>query len=377
MSKIFTKIALIFPLAFTLFAQQMTIYYGDVNLDDGVLTGAVFEAGIAYDFGGSTYYLEDLKVALDVTENNVVWKVHNWDSDNPSRSVIGSLSGTINVATADSWQTYVINNGTSMTGKVCFLFEIKATNGIYVDKDNQIDDGEWIWYDNNWFYSSSLHPDGGIHAIQAVVNTVNPTPVELLTFEANYVDGEVVLNWSTATEVNNYGFEIERNIPLETIETENLTIKNPVKYETWEKVGFVEGNGNSNSPKSYSFEDKTAGQGKYVYRLKQVDTDGTYEYSGIVTVETAVVSGYILEQNFPNPFNPATKIKFSIPESGNVTLKVFDSLGQEIATLLNHEMEAGNYEKDFVASNLPSGVYFYQLEAEGKFLQQKKMLLIK
>ncbi len=375
MSKIFTKIVLIFPLAFALFAQQMTIEYGSTFFDDGVLTGAAFEAGIAYNFGGSTYYLEDLKAALDSPENNVVWKVVGWASTTPNRTVIGSLSGTFNVTIGDDWQTHTIDNGTAMTGKVTFLIGITVINGVYIDTDSDNADGEWVWYNNNWYESSSL--GGGVHAIKAIVNTVNPTPVELLTFEGNYIDGKVALNWSTATEVNNYGFEIERNIPLETIDTENLTIKNPVKYETWEKVGFVEGNGNSNSPKSYNFEDKTAGQGKYVYRLKQVDTDGTYEYSGIVTVETVVVDGYALQQNFPNPFNPTTKIKFSIPESGNVTLKVFNALGQEVATLINGEMEAGNYEKDFVASNIPSGVYFYQLEAGGKFMQQKKMILIK
>jgi hypothetical protein len=187
-----------------------------------------------------------------------------------------------------------------------------------------------------------------------------PLPVELSSFTALAQKNGVVLNWKTATEVMNYGFDIER-----------------MSGNSWEKIGFVEGHGNSNSVKSYSFTDKNILAGKsYSYRLKQLDTDGKYEYSKSVEVTLAAPKEFKLMQNHPNPFNPATTIVYSIPQAGNVSLKIYDIIGNEIAELVNEKQAEGSYEVSFNASNFPSGMYLYKLETS-TFSAVKKMLLVK
>lgn len=187
-----------------------------------------------------------------------------------------------------------------------------------------------------------------------------PLPVVLTSFTAIDFKEGVVLEWITATEVNNYGFEIERK-------EENTS---------WQIIGFVQGHGNSNSPKEYSFTNTPLGGTKFKYRLKQIDFDGTFEYSNEIEVNLQTPLFFLLNQNHPNPFNPNTTIKFSIPHSQFVTLKVYDVLGREVATLVNEEKAPGNYEVKFNGSNLPSGVYCYRLQA-GSFSQTKKLLLLK
>ena len=185
-------------------------------------------------------------------------------------------------------------------------------------------------------------------------------PVELSAFSASLLKIGVKLNWKTETEVNNYGFDVERKS-----ETSN-----------WERISFVNGNGNSNSPKEYSYIDQTAKAGKYLYRLKQIDNDGAYSYSKAVEVEFNNVMEYSLSQNFPNPFNPITTISFTLPLSGNVKLTIFNVLGQEIKMLVNGFKEAGIYTFNFDAKILNSGIYLYKLEADG-FTQTKKMTIVK
>jgi len=203
----------------------------------------------------------------------------------------------------------------------------------------------------------------------------NPLPVELSSFSGSVIGSTVKLIWRTETEVNNYGFDIERKEGDRSSNTQN-----------WEKVGFVNGNGNSNSPKNYLFEDKTVTTGKYSYRLKQIDNDGEFEYSKTIEIEFGVPGTYELSQNNPNPFNPTTRIVYQIPEKGNVTLKVFSSLGEEVAVLVNEEKPAGEYVVEFSAIGgsafggnaytLTSGVYFYRLKA-GSFVETKKMILLR
>ena len=112
------------------------------------------------------------------------------------------------------------------------------------------------------------------------------------------------------------------------------------------------------------------------YRLKQIDFDGSYEYSEEVLVETLAPVNFVLEQNYPNPFNPATTIKFGVPVKSSVVLKIFNSLGEEVVQLVNEEKPAGTYSIKFDAAEFPSGVYFYQLRA-GSFIETKKMILLK
>jgi len=210
---------------------------------------------------------------------------------------------------------------------------------------------EWDGYPNNTF-------DG--------LGSPSPLPVELSSFSAIILDEGVKLNWQTVTEVNNYGFEVER---LQDYEIEKL--------QDWTNIGFVQGHGNSNSPKNYSFLDETVLRGKYSYRLKQIDTDGQFEYSKIIYVDLNSPAELELSQNYPNPFNPTTTIKFTLSESQNAQVKVFDLLGNEICTLFDGTAERGRlYQVEFNGADLPSGIYFYRLETEQN-VENRKMLLLK
>ncbi len=185
-------------------------------------------------------------------------------------------------------------------------------------------------------------------------------PVELTSFTANVNEGNVNLTWATATETNNQGFDIERKSAT----------------GEFQKIGYVSGFGTSTESHSYSFTDKNVGTGNYSYRLKQVDYDGTFEYSNEINVDVTVPLEFALDQNYPNPFNPSTTISYSIPVKSRVTLKIFNALGKEIITLVNEEKSEGNYDVKFDASGIPSGIYFYKLNA-GEFSSTKKMILLK
>jgi hypothetical protein len=192
------------------------------------------------------------------------------------------------------------------------------------------------------------------------MDTTRVIPVELSSFSA-VVDGDAVtLHWSTASETNNQGFELHRAMG------EN-------KYE---KVGFVKGNGTTTEAKSYTFTDSQLAPGFYAYRLKQIDFDGTFEYSYEIMVEVINPIQFALEQNYPNPFNPSTTIKFSIPEKSAVELNVYNQLGELVQTLVNKEMTAGTYDVEFNGENLSSGIYFYQIKAKN-FVSTRKLVLLK
>ena len=186
-------------------------------------------------------------------------------------------------------------------------------------------------------------------------------PVELTSFTANVNTlGQVVLNWETATEVNNQGFEIERR-------TESS------EYRT---VGFIEGQGSTTETQSYVYTDATAENGINYYRLKQIDYNGTYEYSDEVEVDVNGPLTFDLAQNYPNPFNPTTNIKYSVSETGNIKLSVYNTVGEEVAILVDGFSESGFFEVSFNASGLPSGVYLYKLQSSNS-VQMKKMVLLK
>jgi CubicO group peptidase (beta-lactamase class C family) len=191
-------------------------------------------------------------------------------------------------------------------------------------------------------------------------------PVELTSFTAISNGDEVTLNWTTSTETNNAGFEI-----LRFTQNDN----------EWKLIGYVSGFGTTTEPKSYSYTDLKVSAGKYTYRLKQIDFDGSYDYSPEVEVEVSAPLTFSLEQNYPNPFNPITTIKYSIPTQSKVVIKIFDILGNEIATLVNDEKPSGSYELEFSVDqdsshDISSGIYFYQLRS-GSFIETKKMILMK
>jgi hypothetical protein len=189
-----------------------------------------------------------------------------------------------------------------------------------------------------------------------------PLPVELSSFSAVVNGVSIILMWRTETEVSNYGFEVERT--LTSIPA------------GWEKIGFVEGHGNCNSPKDYAFTDTPLEGTSFQYRLKQIDTDGQYNYSEIVAVNIFAPAQFELMQNFPNPFNPATNITYNLPTDGFVTIKVYDIVGSEIVTLVNEEKKAGSYLVTFNGVNHSSGVYICKMNGSD-FIKSIKMLMIK
>jgi len=192
----------------------------------------------------------------------------------------------------------------------------------------------------------------------------NPLPVELISFSAKLNGSIVTLSWQTATELNNSGFEIERAV------SESLQME-------WLNVGFVNGFGTTTEPKSYNFSDNISGLNSPVlfYRLKQIDYDGTFNYSDVVKV-SARPEEFSLSQNFPNPFNPSTRIAFNVPEKSELSLKVFDILGEEVAVLFEGIIESGFHEIEFTGAGLPSGLYVYTLNS-GNYFQTRKMMLMK
>jgi photosystem II stability/assembly factor-like uncharacterized protein len=208
----------------------------------------------------------------------------------------------------------------------------------------------------------AVRSDGGISA------NIITLPVELTSFTATSNAGQVILNWQTATEINNSGFEVERKVGS--------------AISIWEKVGFVDGNGTTAETKAYSFTDNNVSAGNYLYRLKQIDYNGTFEYSNVIVAEVDfALKEFVLNQNYPNPFNPSTVISFQLAAGSQVTLRIFNVIGEEVATLVNEKLEEGIYNYEFEAAELNSGIYFYTIdviEANGsKYSSTKKMMVIK
>lgn len=200
-------------------------------------------------------------------------------------------------------------------------------------------------------------------------------PVELNTFTAVVRNSKIELNWSTATEVSNTGFEVQRKAVI----NHQSTINNQQAAGSgWTKIGFVDGAGTSNVPKKYNFTDVVTAAGKYSYRLKQIDRDGTFKYSDQIEA-SAIFSAedYKLTQNYPNPFNPATTIRFAVKSPQRVTLNVYNALGQEVKTLFNQDAVADTYYNvSFDATGLASGVYYYRLRTADR-VEMKKMVMLK
>lgn len=184
-------------------------------------------------------------------------------------------------------------------------------------------------------------------------------PVELSSFSASVIDRSVLLKWTTASETNNMGFEVEKAVDND-----------------WLAVGFVEGKGTTTEIQNYSFTDINPGSGSVSYRLKQIDFDGTFNYSNIIYVELDGVSDFALNQNFPNPFNPSTVIGYQLPFSGNVEIKIYDVLGNEVSVLVDEFKEAGYHSVSFDADKFASGTYIYRIKS-GEFISAKKMQLIR
>lgn len=218
--------------------------------------------------------------------------------------------------------------------------------------------GEFILYHHSF-------DDCGWKSCSKAVNVDNPTPVEIAAFVSVVIDNNVILKWTTVTETNNSGFEVERRDVIG--ETQDV----------WKNIAFINGSGTTTSPNNYEFTDRNLSSGKYNYRLKQIDFNGNYEYYDLNDeVVIGIPDKFSLSQNYPNPFNPVTKLEFGISDMEFVSLKVYDIAGKEVMTLVNETKPAGRYMVIFDGSNLGSGVYYYKIEA-GNFSAVKRMILLK
>jgi hypothetical protein len=308
-----------------------------------------------------------------------------WDG-NPSTTgtvIWGNL--TSNIMTSTVWSNIYRTTETAPTNTDRAVMKQTSTIGITLTEGTY-----WIqWMSNGSLSSGPWCPPVTIlgvavtgDALQslagvwgAALNGTQPNgapfilmgsivPVELTSFTGAANENNVTLNWATATETNNQGFEIQRNITGEFM-----------------SIGFVDGNGTTTEAQNYNFTDQNLLAGSYSYRLKQIDFDGSFEYSDVVEVEIGAPATFSLNQNYPNPFNPSTVIEFNLAVDSRVSLTVFDVLGQEVATLISGNLAAGSRQVTFDASALNSGVYFFRIDAAGiegtNFSSVKKMILSK
>jgi len=335
---------------------------------------------------GTVHYKQDgNKIIIQWTNyqrysgtSSYTWQVHLYSSGK-ILVYYNTMTGTINSATIG------IENSTGTVG----LQVAKDANYIKNNLALKISaDPEWVL--TNSPLAGTLHNGNtaaiemtfksedfplGTYSMDIVVNNnsgtpvvtvpltmvIAPIPVELTSFTVEPVKDNVLLTWTTATETNNSGFSIER--------------KN-VSADTWTQVSFIDGKGTTTEATSYTFTDKNLKAGSYEYRLKQIDFDGTFSYSSVVKIDLDIPANYVLEQNYPNPFNPSTTIKFGLPADSQVKINIFNSIGEKVAELINSKMTAGYHTVNFDASNLTSGIYFYQIKADN-FESIKKMMLIK
>lgn len=269
-----------------------------------------------------------------------------------------------------SWSLYTSTLPTA-NGSGAIATDIPNSTNVNVSQGTGIDNTHSI--SDNGYFGIVVNHSSGVNArataeldqIYFETDENSVLPVQLTSLNAFVQNNYVNLKWTTATEVQNLGWEIER-----------LKDSKIEKSNNWEKIGFVKGNGTTNSPNEYSFVDNSRLYGNYSYRLKQIDIDGSYEYSDIVSVNVGLKPIVFDMKNYPNPFNPETKIEFEIPNSAFVNLSVYNSLGEKIATLVDEFYEQGIYKKSFDGRNFPSGIYFAVLKADQAHVI-KKMLLVK
>jgi len=202
---------------------------------------------------------------------------------------------------------------------------------------------------------------GGFYKLESE----NFIPVELTSFIASISNNQILLNWITASELNNRGFEIQQSFD----------------NESFTRIDFVAGSGSTTEQRNYNYTVKNAPAGLQYYRLKQIDFDGSYEYSPVIEIDGPLPAEYVLNQNYPNPFNPSTAITFSLPVDSDVQLSLYNMLGQKVADITNAQFQAGTHKVDFSAEGLSSGTYIYVITAIGSngvdFVEAKKLTLMK
>jgi len=252
------------------------------------------------------------------------------------------------------------------------LYEWNLSGGTWTSfaSGNGVLDSSTLSLDAVMFYGNNTASDWTIYLDDVSHNASGTLPVELTDLSAFSKKNDIHLQWTTATETDNYGFEIEKFENLKISQFEN---------PSWRKIGFVPGHGTVNSPNAYHFVDAVDRSGTYTYRLRQIDRSGAFRYSAEMNVTiTGYPEAYTLEQNYPNPFNPVTTIQFTIPDGvtmQQVTLKIYDMLGREVAVLVNELREPGIHSVQWNASRFASGMYMATLTAGGTAYSRKMMLI--
>jgi hypothetical protein len=281
-----------------------------------------FESG--YDYG-------QVKISAN---NGSTWIPLQGEYTIPGSGTFQPPNEPLYNGTRTDWVHEEISLSPYTSSQVKLKFELKSDESINAD---------------GWYVD-----DIGVKVYTAV-------PVELTSLTAVKRGDVVVINWKTASEINNKGFEIQKAI---------------ISEQDWNTLGFVRGTGTSVQPIDYTFTDNNLIEGKAFYRLKQIDFDGTFRLYGPVEVNIELPLTFSLEQNYPNPFNPSTVINYKLPADCFVSLKLYNTLGEEVAVLVNEQKQAGRYEVKYDGNKLTSGVYIYRLTA-GSFTQIKKMILMR
>ncbi|HMN25430.1 MAG TPA: YCF48-related protein, partial [Ignavibacteriaceae bacterium] len=340
-----------------------------LDINNGFICGATGQISKTTD-GGTTF--------TPLTTNNTA-TIYSVYMVNANVGYASGSSGRVRKTTdgGATWTTIDVGNTSATLYDISFRDE---NNGITIGSSGRTystTDGGATWLFESTgagtLYSvyiekastgySSVYLSGATGIVQKNSNLI--IPVELTSFTASVLGNEITLNWNTATELNNQGFEVQ---------------KKSVNGE-FEKIAFVAGFGTTSEPKSYSYKDINSLSGKVSYRLKQVDFDGTFEYLNVVLVDVGLPKQFVLNQNHPNPFNPSTTIKFQLPVDSKVRIDLFNSIGQKVSEILNSDLSGGVHEVTFEGSNLSSGIYYYTMNAVGNngknFTATKKMLLLK
>jgi N-acetylneuraminic acid mutarotase len=319
----------------------------------GALSATVYN-GLIYTFGGSTY--SPWAALSTVYAYNPLTDTWTKKASMPTPRF--------------ALRTFLVNGKIYAIGGSQHQNSALAAVEVYDPVNDTWDSLDDMPFNNSWFAGAVVNDK--IYVIGGTPDWVSGlgdiweydpayvVPVELKSLSASAQDRVVTLNWSTVTELNNYGFEIQRKILSGDFAT----------------IAFVKGQGTTTQQNKYSYEDKNLDEGKYFYRLKQMDYDGKHYYSAAVEVDVRMLNKFSLEQNYPNPFNPTTTIGFVLQEKGNVKLTLLNTLGEEIAVLLNEEQDKGYHKVELTAKNLSSGIYIYQLKSSN-FIATKKLLLIK
>ncbi|MBK6914244.1 MAG: T9SS type A sorting domain-containing protein [Ignavibacteriales bacterium] len=333
-------------------------------------SGAAIGDESAYDYDPTGSFTQNLshsdgdEITATTTSGTITGlQVYRVDST-PLRSGASNNSGTYtNIDPLRYWGVKVFGTSTP-TYTLVYNYNghpgITSENGLNLLYRDNLADDTWADLTATLDQGANTLTKSGLTGTEFTLASSNaPLPVELSLFSGRIIGGNIILNWETATEVRNYGFDVEKSID----------------GKNFSKFGFVQGNGNSNSTKYYSFEDNSPETGINYYRLKQIDTDGSFEYSKIISVNLNIPIEFSLSQNYPNPFNPTTTIDFTLPSNTFVSLKVYDLLGKQTALLITEQKEAGSYSLQFDGTNLANGNYIYVINAGGKVITKKMTLL--